>query len=417
MDNRDRRISDQLVRLVQIVFGLVLAQGLLLHRDVIQHPLTGNNWLPTMALLGVLVTTAMSWVDWHVTMELRPYNFNRGNRHHTTEKLRLTLDLIVVVFYAYLLFTVEQLKAIPTGSIANYLLGFPLVFAAYLLSGLARQLSHGRIASNIRPILLFGALYYLLYLVYDLVYFLPSLSSRLSRLWLNGGFVAAGFGLMVCYRIVRSYIVRHRNARRAGLTVAIDLDGVLANQIDGLIPRVRERLGMTIRYDDVTAWRLPLGESDIAKEIALALEDPDYILSMPLHLDARECVDRIYDRNRVIMLTARPSHTKLHTEQWLENHGFSYDKLVSAKEESKSFSRADVLIDDYIGNIREFLTNTDGVAVLVEQPWNREANGELLHWIEAGRLRVVKHLLEAVGFVDEIRRGLLHSSVVNNLQN
>lgn len=59
----------------------------------------------------------------------------------------------------------------------------------------------------------------------------------------------------------------------------------------------------------------------------------------------------------------------------------------------KSDHLTDVLIDDYTVNVLEFLTNTDGVAVLVDQPWNREREA-LDSFMKAGRLFVIANLLE-----------------------
>jgi hypothetical protein len=332
MTDRDRRISDQLVRLVQIIFGLVLAQSLLIHRDVIVQPVARQNWIPMLALFTVYVTTVLSWIDWHVTMELRPYNFNPRNPHRMIEQFRLSVDLLVVAVYAYLLFTIEDFKRTPEKGIADYLLGFPAVFAAYLLSGLARRWAHGTLATNPRPILVFGFAYLLLYLSYreTWIRFLPY-SGRAGH-WIDGAAIGAALILMLSYRLTRGKLARRRSARKsAGLTVGIDVDGVLANQIDGIIPRVRARLGIGLRYEDVTQWRLPLGESDIAKEIAIALEDPDYVLSMPLHNGARETADELYQDNRVIMITARPPGAKSWTDQWLHNHAFTFDEFVNVK--------------------------------------------------------------------------------------
>jgi hypothetical protein len=52
-----------------------------------------------------------------------------------------------------------------------------------------------------------------------------------------------------------------------------------------------------------------------------------------------------------------------------------------------------VLVDDFIGNIDEFLTNTLGVAVLVDQPWNQERTN-LERFINEGRLFVISTLFE-----------------------
>src|ERR1035437_1469155 len=167
MTERDKRISDQLVRLVQIVFGLVLAQSLLLHRDIVVHPFSGANWVAALALSAVYITTILSWIDWHITMEMRPYNFSPQNVHLFTEKVRLGVDLFVVTVYAYLLFTIaDSQKRRPDESLGGYLFGFPVIFGAYLLSGLARRRSHGKLATNPTPIIWFGVGYVALYIAY-----------------------------------------------------------------------------------------------------------------------------------------------------------------------------------------------------------------------------------------------------------
>lgn len=406
MTDRDRRISDQLVRLVQIVFGLVLAQSLLLHRDIIIHPFSGGNWLAALALVTVYVTTVLSWIDWHVTMELRPYNFNPRNRYRLTERARLGLDLSIVTLYAYLLFSIEEFKKAPNNSIELFLLGFPTVFLAYLLSGLARRRSHGKLASNPGPIVIFGIVYFLLCLGYHFAYrVLPSVAGDALK-WLNASAIALSFAFMIAYRETRQALTKGRSDKKqSGLKIGIDVDGVLADQIEGLVPRVRARLGIEFRYDDVTEWRLPLGETDIAKEIEIAFEDPEYTISMPVHNGARDLIDELYPQNQIVMLTARPVQTRAWTQQWLENQGFSYDEIVNVKEHKKSFYRSDVLIDDYIGNIKEYLTKTGGTAILVDQPWNRQGRQELDSWIEQKRLHIVVDLRDAVPIVKKLRNG------------
>jgi hypothetical protein len=306
MTERDKRISDQLVRLVQIVFGLVLAQSLLLHRDIVVHPFSGANRVAALALAAVYITTVLSWIDWHVTMEMRPYNFSSQNAHLTTEKVRLGLDLFIVTVYAYLLFTVEELKQKPDEWIGGYLLGFPMIFGAYLLSGLARRRSHGKLATNPAPILWLGLAYVILYILYGLGYVAVTSDFKQGLPWLNAAGIGMALGLMIAYRLFRRRIVAQRHkSKEAGLVIGVDVDGVLANQIEGILPRVRARLGIQLRYENVTQWRLPLGESDIAKEIEIAFDDSDYVLGMPAHTGARELVDDLYGDNRITLLTAR----------------------------------------------------------------------------------------------------------------
>ena len=409
MTERDRRISEQLVRLVQIVFGLVLAQSLLLHRDIVVHPFSAGNWIAALALAAVYITTVLSWIDWHVTMEMRPYNFSFQNTHRFTEQIRLGVDLFIVTVYAYL-FTVEELKSRPDEWMGGYLLGFPVIFGAYFLSGIARRRSHGKLATNSTPIIWFGLAYVGLYLAYGRAYIGLGQHSSNWLLWVNAFSIILALGLMVLYRMVRRRIVsRRRKVKAEGLVVGVDVDGVLGNQIDGIIPRVRGRLGIQLQYDDVTEWRLPLGESNIAKEIEAAFEDSDYVIGMPLHPGAREVVDALYAENTIILITARPPQTRPWTLQWLHNHGFTFDELVNVKEQMKSFYRSDILLDDYIGNIKEYLTNTSGTAILLDQPWNRLRRGDLQQWISQQRLYIISNIREAMEIIAMVRAGRVTS--------
>jgi 5'(3')-deoxyribonucleotidase len=155
------------------------------------------------------------------------------------------------------------------------------------------------------------------------------------------------------------------------LTVGIDLDGVLADQLAGAFPRIKERLGIDLAWNDVTEFRLPLGETDLAREIELAQLDPAYLLEMPVHSGALALVDELRLHYRVVLITARPGSALELTSAWLDARGFKFEAIIPATEEKKSVYGADVLIDDYTGNIRDFLANTDGLGVLVDRPWNR----------------------------------------------
>jgi hypothetical protein len=62
MTEFDRRVSDHLVRLVQVVFGVVIAQSLILYRDVVVAP--HLHWVATIALGVIYITTVLSWIDW-----------------------------------------------------------------------------------------------------------------------------------------------------------------------------------------------------------------------------------------------------------------------------------------------------------------------------------------------------------------
>ena len=60
-----QRISDQLVRLVQVFFALVLGQSLVVFKVVLLDPFTHG--LAAFAWATVVYTIVASWIDWHVS--------------------------------------------------------------------------------------------------------------------------------------------------------------------------------------------------------------------------------------------------------------------------------------------------------------------------------------------------------------
>lgn len=305
---RDRRISDHLVRLVQIIFALVLAQSLFYYKDVIVDPLSTRNRIATVALVSVFLMTVLSWIDWHVTMELHPYD-----RRALVEWVRLAADLMVVVLYAYLLFAIEPLRSTPAGDISGFLLGFPIVFALYLASGLARKARYGVAASRSFPIVLFLFFFCALWLSYR---FIPAWHTRSGNL-VFAGFSASG---VVGYRWFRSWWRRHvKERKQRGGRIGVDIDGVLADQVGQVLPLINEQFNLSLDREDVADWRLPLPTgSDIAVEIEKALKNSDCVLGMSRLPGARQFLNRIYPKHEIVIITARPPEALGWTRVWLE---------------------------------------------------------------------------------------------------
>jgi 5'(3')-deoxyribonucleotidase len=180
--------------------------------------------------------------------------------------------------------------------------------------------------------------------------------------------------------------------RSARLTVGIDLDGVLGDQIADVLPRIKQRLGIELAPDEITEFRLPLGTTNLSEEIVEAQHDANYLLTMPAHPGGVELVNALRTRHRVLLITARPAALRSVTAQWLQIQGLVFDGVVNALEEQKSVYGADVLIDDYTRNIREFLEKSSGLGVLVDRPWNRQDRKELAPWRRTGRLAIASSL-------------------------
>jgi uncharacterized HAD superfamily protein len=197
----------------------------------------------------------------------------------------------------------------------------------------------------------------------------------------------------------------HANRGNRRPRIGVDVDGVLADQISNVLPLVAERHGVDLSYEDITDWQLPIGSSsDIKEEILRALADEAYVVAMPVHLGARNFLDALSAVSEVTIVTARPNDARHATLEWLARNRLTYDHFINSKESEKGLHGTDVLVDDFLGNVAQFLQTTNGHAVLVDQPWNRKRTS-VDHWIKAGRLFVVDGLDEALLVIRSLIEG------------
>jgi 5'(3')-deoxyribonucleotidase len=199
-------------------------------------------------------------------------------------------------------------------------------------------------------------------------------------------------------------VVQGEPDQRSELTVGIDLDGVLGDQVVDVLPRIKQRLGIELRYDDITEFRLPLGATDLSAEIREAQLDESYLRDMPAFEGSPGIVAELRRRHSVVLITARPPESLAATERWLQANGFVFDDIVNAEESKKSVHGLDVLIDDYTGNVLDFLEHTDGLALLLDRPWNRTDRTSIARWIAEGRAEVVSSLFEVPARLKEYDR-------------
>jgi uncharacterized HAD superfamily protein len=192
-------------------------------------------------------------------------------------------------------------------------------------------------------------------------------------------------------------------------SVGVDLDGVLANQVIGVLPRIETKFGVVLTYDDIVDWQLPIVgielSSDIAKEIVAAQTDRDYVLTMPVHAGAREMLEQLQRDYRIEVLTARSGDALAWSVEWLKLNALPFDEVIGSKEAMKSEHGVDALVDDYLGNAKDFLENTTGPVVLVDQPWNRDGRDAVAEYSAMSRLVTVSSLSEVPAALAQ----LLHS--------
>lgn len=192
------------------------------------------------------------------------------------------------------------------------------------------------------------------------------------------------------------------------LTIAVDVDGVLAEQVIPVLQRIKEKYGINLSKEQITEWEFPIGNTDIKTEIELAEREEDFVKSMLPLVGCSEALSELARTFQVVVATSRDPMTDSWTKEWLNANGITYHRFINTHSEGKSLPGVQILIDDYEKNIKEFVTSGSDSrqAVLFSQPWNVEHN-PLLSFIESKQVYVVTCWSSVVECVKNIRYSLL----------
>lgn len=206
MDQETRELSDRLVRLIQTLFALVLVQGLWRSGDVVADPLNAANAVALLAMAVVYFTTVRSWIDWHITMGAYPYDIDWRHGHRNAEMVRLWTDFLFVGMYAYLLITIEPLIGNGDADLTRHIAGYPVIFALYYLSAIARRRTYGSGAGQIKAIGLFGTSFLLLAVAYPVIFNLVPWADGSGAAVTNAGTLIVILVAMILYRRYRQVL-------------------------------------------------------------------------------------------------------------------------------------------------------------------------------------------------------------------
>jgi 5'(3')-deoxyribonucleotidase len=155
------------------------------------------------------------------------------------------------------------------------------------------------------------------------------------------------------------------------LKIAVDIDGVLADQVSAVLERIEREYGQKYQKTDVNRAHWTFQGIDIWTEISRLLKDPEYVLSIPVIDGARSALQKI-SRKDLCVVTARRPETAIATKQWLSRHFPCLREYYYAKVGNKHCVPSNILIDDFDLNIVEFVKSNPGKrAILFEQPWSR----------------------------------------------
>ncbi len=154
------------------------------------------------------------------------------------------------------------------------------------------------------------------------------------------------------------------------MKIAVDIDGVLADQVGAILNVIERDYGLKYSKSDVNRAHWTFDGREIWSEIGRLLADPDYTLNVPLIEGSQDGIEKLAHHN-VFVVTARRPNAEEATKQWLNTHYPSLKEYYRASTGTKHSIPSDVLIDDLDLNIVEFVkSNPLRHGVLFMHPWS-----------------------------------------------
>lgn len=154
------------------------------------------------------------------------------------------------------------------------------------------------------------------------------------------------------------------------MKIAVDIDGVLADQVGAVLKVIEKEYGLRYLKSDVNRAHWTFSGREIWSEISRLLADPEYTLSVPLIEGSQRGIEQLADHN-VFVVTARRPNTEDATKQWLSTHFPCLTEYYYARTGMKHNIPSDVLIDDLDMNIVEFVkSDPDRCGILFVHPWS-----------------------------------------------
>jgi 5'(3')-deoxyribonucleotidase len=378
-EHNDKKLLQYPITFVEIIFTVVIGASILRFNELLFPPACTT--LSFWALIVSYFTAITSWFGWHKSTSKYPYTDSGAGR------LRSVLDAIIVAAYVALLFFGSKVDEL----FNLYIWGFFSVFLLYLIVGVIRCIEyHDPTASEIKKII-----YHLIAMFVIAVAF--TVSSTLYPqypkvvLWI---FVFLPLVIMASFRWFREW--HELSWTEVRTTVAVDMDGVLVEQVAPVLAKLKREMNVDLCKCDITDWQFPIKETNIKMEIEKAERDEQFVRTMPPIKGAIEGIQKLSGKFNIVIATSRESCTDSSSRAWLDNHSVPYGRFVNTRSEGKILNGTDILIDDYIENIRQFISNgtRNRQAILFAQPWNYDTT-TIADLISSGKVRIA-HSWQAI---------------------
>jgi len=154
------------------------------------------------------------------------------------------------------------------------------------------------------------------------------------------------------------------------LKIAVDIDGTLCEHVNPVLAIINKRYGLTLKHADIKHWNERILNSGIDVRIDAAYRNPKFVQNLPTIRGSKKAMAELAKKHELMIATCRVLWAEKATLKWLAKNfaGFEY---INVRSSGKAKLDSDVLIDDFVPNIKGFAEN-GGVGILFAQPWNQD---------------------------------------------
>ena len=170
------------------------------------------------------------------------------------------------------------------------------------------------------------------------------------------------------------------------MKIGIDFDDCIADFAPFLIDYYNKIDGTSHKIEDVTSWELDgLWKMDIksARDRCFNFYPQEVGIEIPPVHGAVQAIQKLKEKNELIIITGRPEATLSFVVDWLKKHSLDvFSKIIFSdqfngekrkKAEICKDEKVDIFIDDSLKNILDI--SKEGIkCFLIDTPWNQ---GEL----------------------------------------
>lgn len=124
---------------IGFLYAVVVGQSFEDYDHILFDPITSP--VAFLALISLYIFVIVSWAGYHHSIS--EYKYEKD----LISVVRLGSDFLTMIFYVFMLRTIADIDG--GKPITNYIIGFVLIFFAYMVNGIIRRRQHGSEASKL----------------------------------------------------------------------------------------------------------------------------------------------------------------------------------------------------------------------------------------------------------------------------